>query len=109
MSTSFSENYCLPTSHSGQIKCLRLSPDGELLASAASDGSIAVWNLKVHRRVVTHVFDVDVACLIWHESAVRKCSLLCALEDGSVGYLEFPIEPTHPVSVCFCTPNQSCF
>lgn len=92
-STMSSETFCLPTSHTGQIKCLNFSPSGNLLASAAADGSVAVWSFLLNKQLFVHFFDADVAFICWHQSAHDKGALICGFEDGGLASLSFSTLP----------------
>jgi len=60
-STSFSKNYATLEGHAWEVRKVEFSPNGEMLASSSSDGSIRIWDVETGEIIhvlQNHYYDV---------------------------------------------------
>jgi WD40 repeat protein len=75
----FGERWCTYYGHKdglyarqGTIQSIVWSPDGELLASASSNGSVQIWTMRgIHVRTVRRAGDQPVKALQWQEGGLQ--------------------------------------
>lgn len=68
--------------HARRVTTLALAPDGELLASASSDGSLVVINVSNHQSILRIDFETPLfaTCMLWPQA--RR--LYVGRSDGAV-------------------------